>query len=758
MAIRCVACWMKNSINMYRVESIIEGGRKTALILLLGSVISCSVELNEDVGNQKAETLTESEKVTLAVKFDSGVSESGIRANLEKTGAESFDRIFPDTPGYRSSFSRMGLDRWYRVEFSKDVTVTRALDVMSSIPGALIVEEPRQVASCSFNDPFLNTQWGLINRSNSGVDINVEPVWEKYTTGSKDVIVAVLDGGVDITHIDLAANCIKAQADGGSYNFVNKSTALTYDNHGTHVAGVIAAVSNNGKGISGIAGGNAVTGQPGVRILSCQILGRRSGEANADLPSIASAMVYGATHGAVISQNSWGYTYDVNGDGEIDENEYQNAMEARIDGVLKDAVDYFIRYAGCDDNGDQRPDSPMKGGVVIFAAGNDSLPNSAPANYAPIIAVGSIASDGSRSTFSNYGDWVDICAPGTNISSTISGSQYGSMNGTSMACPHVSGAAALLVSYYGGRGFTNEMLEERLLKGANKNIVPEGAQIGPLLDVYGAFQYAMTECKPPVISTEYAGDFSFRQSENVSIPFSVTDPQGLSVNVTLETDGPGTLAQSGSGYAFKLYCPLATPGTYNARIKAENINKVSSVYEFTYTIRQNHAPTAVKPIQNLIVDEGGINRFSLADYFEDEDGDKLSFSAESSDASVVSVSVNDGILALSASGLGSVEISVTAMDAVDAKIEMRFKVMSIKAGTVVDVYPNPVKDYLFIRPACDKTAVEVTIMSSHSSERFSLTCGAFEPASLDLRNIAPGRYSVKVLVDGREVKRNIVKL
>ena len=572
------------------------------------------------------------------------------------------------------------------------------------------------------------------------------------------MIVAVLDGGVDITHIDLAANCIKAQADGGSYNFVNKSTALTYDNHGTHVAGVIAAVSNNGKGISGIAGGNAVTGQPGVRILSCQILGRRSGEANADLPSIASAMVYGATHGAVISQNSWGYTYDVNGDGEIDENEYQNAMEARIDGVLKDAVDYFIRYAGCDDNGDQRPDSPMKGGVVIFAAGNDSLPNSAPANYAPIIAVGSIASDGSRSTFSNYGDWVDICAPGTNISSTISGSQYGSMNGTSMACPHVSGAAALLVSYYGGRGFTNEMLEERLLKGANKNIVPEGAQIGPLLDVYGAFQYAMTECKPPVISTEYAGDFSFRQSENVSIPFSVTDPQGLSVNVTLETDGPGTLAQSGSGYAFKLYCPLATPGTYNARIKAENINKVSSVYEFTYTIRQNHAPAAVKPIQNLIVDEGGINRFSLADYFEDEDGDKLSFSAESSDASVVSVSVNDGILAVSASGLGSVEISVTAMDAVDAKIEMRFKVMSIKAGTVVDVYPNPVKDYLFIRPACDKTAVEVTIMSSHSSERFSLTCGAFEPASLDLRNIAPGRYSVKVLVDGREVKRNIVKL
>lgn len=742
---------------MFSVESFIEGGRKTALLLLLCSVIGCAVEQTDDVTKPETET-AESGRVTLAVKFDSEISESGIRANLENVGAEGYDRIFPDTPGYRSSFAKMGLDRWYRVEFPKEVTLTRALDAVISIPGAVMVEEPRQIVSCSFNDPFLNTQWGLVNRLNPGVDINVKPVWEKYTTGSKDVVVAVLDGGVDITHIDLAANCIKADADGGSFNFVNKSTALTYDDHGTHVAGVIAAVSNNGKGISGIAGGNAATGQPGVRILSCQILGRRFGEANADLPSIASAMVYGATHGAVISQNSWGYTYDVNGDGNIDENEYQNAMAAKIDGVLKDAVDYFIRYAGCDDNGEQRADSPMKGGVVIFAAGNDALPNSAPANYAPIIAVGSIASDGSRSTFSNYGDWVDICAPGTNISSTISGNQYGTMNGTSMACPHVSGAAALLVSYYGGRGFTNEMLEERLLKGANKNIVPENSQVGPLLDVYGAFQYAMAECKPPVITTEYAGDFSFRQSENVSIPFSVTDPQGLSVNVSLETDGPGTLEQSDYGYAFKVYCPLATPGTYNARIKAENINRVFSVYEFTYTILQNHAPTTVKPIRNMIVDEGETNRFNLKDYFEDEDGDELSFSAESSDASVVSVSVNDGILAMSASGRGTAEISVAAMDAVDARVEARFKVMSLKAGTIVDVYPNPVKDYLFIRPACEDAAVEVTLMSYHSSERFNFTCGAFEPARLDLRNVAPGRYSVKVSIDGREVKRNIVKL
>lgn len=745
--------------EMSIMKSFVEGGLKTALILLVVSSLACSREPEcvDDVP-QTAPELPQEASLTLAVKFDTGVSDSGIAESLENAGAVAYERIFPETPGYHASFEKMGLDRWYRVEFADGAALTRASTDAASIPGALIVEKPRQVSSCSFNDPFLRTQWGLVNSSYPGVDINVEPVWEKYTTGSEKVIVSVLDGGVDITHVDLASNCIKAKANGGSFNFVNNSTALTYDDHGTHVAGVIAAVSNNGKGISGIAGGDYAAGKPGVKILSCQILGARSSEGNADLSSIASAMVYGATHGAVISQNSWGYTYDLNGNGKIDADEYKYAMSAKIDAVLKDAVDYFIKYAGCDDGGEQRSDSPMKGGVVFFAAGNDALPNAAPANYAPIIAVGSIAQDGSRSSFSNYGDWVDICAPGTNISSTVARGQYGSMSGTSMACPHVSGAAALLVSYFGGRGFTNEMLEDRLLKGANRDIVPESAQIGPLLDVYGAFQVAAAESEPPVITFGYDGDFSFKQSDNVSIPVTVIDPHGFSVEVTLETDGPGTLTQNGSDYVFRLYCPLAKPGTYSAKIKAENVAKASSVYEFTYTILENHAPVAVKSIPDVVINEGEVYKYDLADLFSDEDGDKLSFSAVSSDAGTVSASIVDETLSLTAAGSGPSEITVSASDLVGAKAEIKFNVISMKAGTVVDVYPNPVKDYLYLRPGSLESDVKVTLISASSSKKFSLTCGAFNPGRLDLSGFAPGRYSLKITVDGKEVKKNIVKL
>lgn len=745
---------------MSGVRLCFEGGRKTALVLLLCAAFGCSSQ--DESGDIPASPQVEADHIhessVLVVKFDADVTEAGISKALDEAGAVRHGRVFPDNPDFRSSFKETGLDRWYRVEFAEDVPLTRAFNDLNSIQGALIVEKPRQVSSCSFNDPFFNTQWGLKNGANQGVDIDVEPVWEKYTTGKDNVIVAVLDGGVDITHVDLAPNCIKAKADGGSFNFIKNTSALTYDDHGTHVAGVIAAVSNNGKGIAGIAGGNAATGESGVQILSCQILGASYREKNADAASIASAIVYGATHGAVISQNSWGYSNDLDGDGKISTVEYHYAMSATIDNVLKDAVDYFIKYAGCTDNGEQRPDSPMKGGVVIFAAGNDAIPNSAPANYAPIIAVGSIASDGSRSSFSNYGDWVDICAPGTNISSTVVGGRYSSMNGTSMACPHVSGAAALLVSYFGGNGFTNKMLEDDLINGARKDVVPESAKIGPLLDVYGAFRYGMDNGRPPVITTSYKGDFSFRQTETVSIPFSVTDPCGSSVEVALETDGPGTLAKEGTDYMFRLYCPLASPGTYKAKIKAENAFKATAEFEFSYTVKGNHAPAAVKEIPNAIVKEESPFTIALEDCFRDEDGDLLSYTVESSDAGAVQASVSGSELSLSSSGSGVSEIVVSASDLTGAKAEIRFSALAVRKGTVADVYPNPVKDYLYVRPSCEESEVELTLMSAYSSETFRLTCGAFNPGSLNMKRLAPGRYSLKIKAGGKETKKTIIKL
>lgn len=387
------------------------------------------------------------------------------------------ERAFPYAGVFEPRTRKAGLHLWYNVYFDEENTITKANEGLSRVEGINAVEyrpkiirktgravirdisglTPAAQDGLPFNDPLLPTQWHYYNdgsepNSISGSDINVVPVWEKGITGNADVIVAVVDGGVDYTHEDLADNMWHNPEKSGDeqygYNFVPGYTGykITPDDHGTHVAGTIAAVNNNGKGVCGIAGGDAERNVPGVKIMSCQIFEWLfSGDA-------AAAIKWAADHGAVISQNSWGY----------------EAGLSYVPQSDKDAIDYFVKYAGYDENGVQT--GPLAGGIVIFAAGNDDLPEGKPGEYESAVAVTALSSDYVRSYYSNYGDWADIAAPGGDkykdayVISTLPGNQYGEMQGTSMACPHVSGAAALLVSYLGGPGFTNEDLKARLLE------------------------------------------------------------------------------------------------------------------------------------------------------------------------------------------------------------------------------------------------------------------------------------------------------
>lgn len=418
---------------------------------------------------------------------------------FDAMGILSIKRLFPHAGEYEPRTRKEGLHRWYVVNYSESVPFTKAEEGFLAVPGVDYIEPVRQIRINDFND--LDTRmWGLNNTITPGIDINVLPVWNNFTVGSPDVIVSVVDEGVDITHEDLAPNCLAS----GHYNNVDDNSVIVAGDHGTHVAGTIAAVSNNGKGVAGIAGGNYAEGKQGVKILSCQIL-KNGPDGTTQSGNSAAAIKWGADHGAVISQNSWGYYYDLDGDGKYTAEEMERAKNAKIGAADRDAVDYFVKYAGCDNAGNQLPDSPMKGGIVFFAAGNEALFNSAPANYEKVIAVGSVASDGTRSSFSNYGDWVDIAAPGSNIYSTYTGSAYGVMSGTSMSCPHVSGVAALLVSYFGGPGFTNEMLKDRLLGSANTSILSPAYKIGGLLDAYGAFLYGKQVDVDPVTDLEADG-------------------------------------------------------------------------------------------------------------------------------------------------------------------------------------------------------------------------------------------------------------
>ncbi len=414
-------------------------------------------------------------------------------------GVTSVERLYDDGGEWEERHRAAGLHRWYRIRYDDSLPSTKAGADLSAISGVVYVEPVRRIKStATFNDPQFSSQWHYYNDGSktgmqAGSDINVVPVWEKYTAGSPNVIVSIVDGGIQLDHPDLVASTIPAGPN-GSKSFVQGFTGYTIypHDHGTHVAGTVGATNNNGVGVCGVAGGS--DGKGGVKLMSCAIFKANPDDPSRDLGGDSwNAMVWGADHGAVISQNSWGYDYKTP----------EEAKNGSV-GSMKSAIDYFIKYAGCDKDGNQLPDSPMKGGVVIFAAGNDAWPDGWPAKYEPCVAVGSFGADYARAYYSNYGDWVDICAPGGDaykgyeVLSTVTGSRYGKMQGTSMACPHVSGVAALIVSYFGGQGFTNEMLLERLISGADNTTKLASAKIGPKLDAFGSFNYGGTVAPDPV--------------------------------------------------------------------------------------------------------------------------------------------------------------------------------------------------------------------------------------------------------------------
>ena len=411
----------------------------------------------------------------------SGSGIAAFDAAATRAGATAVQRVFSNGDRFRERRRRAGLHLWYDVHFSGAISVAEAMERFGRVDEVECIEPvPRMVpagatvsqadfsrtsgsdnvAIPGFDDPLLVNQWiyhrvGAAVGSTAVADLNIFPAWS-VSTGHKDVVVAVVDGGIDYTHPDLAANIWRDGQGACGYNFCRHNTEITPSSHGTHVAGTIGAVNNNGIGVCGIAGGDGTPGS-GVRLMSCQIFD----EPGRDAATIEEIMVWTADHGAVISQNSWTYVPGL----------------PDLSQSGKAAIDYFIKYAGCDNDGNQLPDSPMKGGIVIFAAGNDNVSNpgtASPADYDAVVSVAAIAPDYTKASYSNYGSYIDISAPGGNLNgngmvySTIHNSSYGDMSGTSMACPMVSGVAALVIQKYGlnERGFTPDRLKEILFKSA----------------------------------------------------------------------------------------------------------------------------------------------------------------------------------------------------------------------------------------------------------------------------------------------------
>jgi hypothetical protein len=600
----------------------------------------------------------------------------------------------------------------------------------------------------------------------------------------------VIDGGVYHDHEDLKDNMWvnEAELNGApgvdddrngyvddiyGYDFINRTGTISPDDHGTHVAGVIAAVTDNGVGVSGISG-NQNDGF-GIKIMTVQIL-----DGNKSVLSIGPAFAYAADNGAVIAQNSWGY----------EEANVYNRTDI-------EAINYFIKEAGKDKNGLPRHGTPMTGGIVIFAAGNDNKDDKwYPAYFDNVLAVAATNHDGKLARYSKYGNWVNISAPGGEITGrnetggiystsyrAANSNYYEYMQGTSMACPHVSGVAALVLSVYGNECYTPDMLRSRLLLSATPLDMFDPVNASKM----GAGLVNASTALTPGSAPENITDLSAEMINAVSCRLNWTVPQAedngqvsyyIVSNATEEiteenfdryAQKPTAMSEKAGTIKEATITGLFPETTYYVAMRSSdyqyNISAISNVA--TFTTAKNQPPV----FDGLVTDTALIPysipvEIDLKKYAYDPEEEPLTFAVQTSKEGIVDADINGNILIIKPQRHGDVLLQITASDPHAAQttttihVTVEQKYAPDKPNQLL-VYPNPTSDILWFSYILNKSAsVSVRIVTSNGQIMFQTptekqSAGTYY-YNTNLQGWSNGVYIVQFIKDGKTV--NVKKM
>jgi parallel beta-helix repeat protein len=417
------------------------------------------------------------------------LTSDSIEALKEKYGVKEVDKLFNESkfikleqeeteiskaldsafPGFEEAFqegtytslskiSKVDLSSIHKFKLSEDADVLAAAREFSQDP-SVEYAEPNYISYSSETIPNEYSDRADLALNQWGLDKIAAPEAWDYETGSPQVVIAIIDTGVDWDHPDLEANIWLNQQDipdngidddeNGyiddvrGWDFVDISDPswadpnedyqtrdndpMDFHGHGTHVSGIAAAVANNATGIAGAS-------------WHCKIMAVRagfktdSGSGALESDDASLAIIYAADNGAKVMNLSWG--------------SYNSS------GIIKDAIDYAY----------------SKGAVLAGASGNDSIDAELyPAAYEEVISVAATGQNDTKASFSNYGSSVDVSAPGVNIKSTVFDDDYVNWSGTSMAAPFVSGIAGLIFSH--NPGYANIEVKDRII-GTTDNINP----------------------------------------------------------------------------------------------------------------------------------------------------------------------------------------------------------------------------------------------------------------------------------------------